>query len=58
MDRLSVRLDDHEFIDLDNMGGKNRTDNTRLAIKYGKKYKKQMDKKNAKANTKHKKKKA
>lgn len=58
MERLSARLNEHEFNDLDNLGGKTRTENTRLAIKYAKKYKKMMDKKNGKSNTKHKKKKA
>lgn len=58
MERLSVRLTDHEFTDLDSMGGKNRTDNTKRAIKFAKKYKKIMDKKDGKkrANSKHKKK--
>lgn len=57
MERLSARLTEHEFSDLDSLGGKNRTENTRRAIKFAKKYKKIMDKKNGK-NTKHKKKKA
>lgn len=48
MNRLSVRLDDHEFADLDALGGRNRTDNARLAIKYAKKYIKITDKKNGK----------
>lgn len=44
MERLSVRLDDDEFRSLDALGGKNRTENTKLAIKYAKKYKKLVGK--------------
>lgn len=48
MDRLSVRLTDQEFILLDSFGGKNRTENVRRALKFAKKYKKALDKKNGK----------
>tara|TARA_R110000772_G_scaffold156794_1_gene268026 strand:- start:643 stop:831 length:189 start_codon:yes stop_codon:yes gene_type:complete len=57
MDRISVRLSDHEFTDLDALGGKNRTDNVKLAIKLAKKYNKHIGKKNGKkkrTNTDHK----
>ena len=57
MDRLSARLSDQEFTTLGSMGGKNRTDNLKLAIKYAKKWKKKHGK-NKSADTNHKAKKA
>ena len=44
MDRLSVRLEGADFKKLDSLGGKNRTENTRLAIKYAKKWVKKHEK--------------
>lgn len=38
MDRLSVRLTDAEFRSLDSLGGKTRSDNLRLALKYSELY--------------------
>lgn len=51
MDRLSVRLTELEFKDLDALHGGNRTDKVKTAIKLAKKYNKKKGKKHGKTNS-------